>query len=195
MKRLMVILMSLVLVSGAAAQRRVPQRPVQQRRNPANIEKTVEQMEKQVLAFLQKHHPESVEELNALKSRSPRLYSRRLAKLDKELTQLEQIKAKDPEHYENLVKEKVLGFKSAGLARAYRQSRDESEKAAIKNDLAKLLDELFDYRQENRAREIAILEERVHKLKELQKARQDNKGEIVTKRLDQLLGNSEDLQW
>ena len=58
-----------------------------------------------------------------------------------------------------------------------------------------LLEKQFSLRQKRHQEEIAGLEAKVKKLKELLEKRQENRREIISKRLDQILSNAEGLGW
>jgi hypothetical protein len=76
------------------------------------------------------------------------------------------------------------------LAKAEGASRDK-----IKDQLTDTLGKQFDVRQKRHQAEILALEAQVKKLKELVQKRQDNRREIISKRLDQLAREAEGLGW
>jgi hypothetical protein len=65
----------------------------------------------------------------------------------------------------------------------------------IKDDLRELLEKQFELRQRRHEQEIEALEAQVKSLKELVRKRNDNRGLIVSKRLDQILRDAEGLGW
>jgi S-formylglutathione hydrolase FrmB len=72
---------------------------------------------------------------------------------------------------------------------------DGQEKEKIKASLTEALDKQFDLRQKRNEAEVAALESHVKKLKEIVQKRQENRRDIVSKRLAQLVGEAEGLGW
>ena len=68
-------------------------------------------------------------------------------------------------------------------------------KDKIKTRLTEMLGKQFDFRQKRHESEITALEAQVKKLKEIVQKRQENRKEIIGKRFDQLLRDSEGLGW
>ncbi|MBX3442185.1 MAG: hypothetical protein KF774_07240 [Planctomyces sp.] len=84
------------------------------------------------------------------------------------------------------------------LVREYKsqdENADEAAKAATKEELTTLLREQFDARQAQRQQELADLEARVQKLRELLNRRQEARDEIVNSRLTELLRSADGLGW
>ena len=75
------------------------------------------------------------------------------------------------------------------------EAKSDSDRSKIKEDLSQILEKQFDLRQKRHLDEIKSLEAKVKKLKELVDKRQENRREIVSKRLDQILSDAEGLGW
>jgi hypothetical protein len=153
------------------------------------------EQEREAIAYIREVYPDRLENLLAIKERRPLLYRRFLSRGYREMRHLEEMKEKDPERYDQRMEEKRLDEDARNLARQYRESDDESEKARLKDELKVLLDRIFDYRQRNRQFEIEKLERRLAELKETNQQRLDNKDEIVQRRLDQMLGRQREWEW
>jgi len=91
--------------------------------------------------------------------------------------------------------ESVLARRAEEMARKLGEAKSESERSQIKTELTDLLEKQFGLRQKRHQEEIAALEAKVKKLKELVEKRQENRREIIAKRLDQILSNAEGLGW
>ncbi len=91
--------------------------------------------------------------------------------------------------------EKLLARRTEELARKLGEAKSESDKSEIKTELAAGLEKQFDLRQKRHHDEIAELEAKVKQLKDLVEKRQENRREIVAKRLDQILRDAEGLGW
>jgi|SRR5579884_274454 len=68
-------------------------------------------------------------------------------------------------------------------------------KEKIRTKLTETLGKQFDARQKRHDAEIAALEAKIKKLKEMVQKRQDNRREIISRRLEQLVREAEGLGW
>ena len=88
-----------------------------------------------------------------------------------------------------------LAHESDQLARKLGEAKSDSDRAKLKDDLAQILEKQFDLRQKHHLDEIKALEEKIKKLKGLVDKRQENRREIVSNRLDQILRDAMGLGW
>ncbi len=91
--------------------------------------------------------------------------------------------------------EMELAGRAEELARKLGEASPETDKSKIKAQLKDVLEKQFDLRQKRHLDEIKALEAKVKKLKDLVEKRQENRGEIVAKRIDQILSDAEGLGW
>ena len=75
------------------------------------------------------------------------------------------------------------------------EAKSDSDKDKLKAKLSDLLEKQFDQRQKRHESEIEALEAQVKKLKDLVQKRQENRRDIISKRLDQILRDSQGLGW
>lgn len=68
-------------------------------------------------------------------------------------------------------------------------------KEKIRTKLTETLGKQFDARQKRHEAEIAALDAKIKKLKEMVQKRQDNRREIISRRLEQLVREAEGLGW
>ncbi|HZV03935.1 MAG TPA: hypothetical protein VE999_02495 [Gemmataceae bacterium] len=90
--------------------------------------------------------------------------------------------------------EAELAQKSHELVKQLAKAEGE-KKEKIKDQLTDTLGKQFDARQKRHQDEIAALEKQIKKLKELVEKRKENRREIISKRLDQLVREAEGLGW
>lgn len=83
---------------------------------------------------------------------------------------------------------------AAGLGFRYKYA-DDNEKPKIINDLKSKLNQLFDIKEKARSLEVEYLEKELAQLKESLKVRKSNKGEIINRRLNELIGKGDYLVW
>jgi hypothetical protein len=88
-----------------------------------------------------------------------------------------------------------LAHQAEELARKLGDAAPETDKSKIKSQLTEILDRQFDLRQKRHLDEIKALEAKIKKLKDLVEKRQENRREIVAKRIDQIMSDAEGLGW
>lgn len=84
-----------------------------------------------------------------------------------------------------------LDQKTRKIAAELRSTPDEKKEA----ELRKLVEDFFDKRHAAQVAEMKLLAEKLAKMQELLKKREQKKDEIVLRRIKQLLGESDDLDW
>jgi len=153
------------------------------------------EQEQGILERIKKENPEEVEELMLLKKERPIEFRKILIQRQHELERLEELKERDPERYEQNVKQHSLERRGRQLAEKYRDSKDEKVKANIKKELSATLSQLFDLREKDREEEIKHLTEKLDHLKSVLAERKKKKQEIVERRVKEMLGEIDVLIW
>lgn len=88
--------------------------------------------------------------------------------------------------------EDELVSETSELVQKLETAKSDNDREALKSKLSELIGKQFDVRQK-RTREIESLKAQVKKLKDLVQKRQDNRSEIISRRLDQLVRESQGL--
>jgi hypothetical protein len=154
-----------------------------------------EDQENEVIRYLEKTYPDRIRDVINFKKRRPNLYKQAISRGFREMRRLGEIQATDPARFERILKERSLEKECRDLARSYNQSGDSAEKQKLRSQLLERLEILFDLRQTNRSEETASLENKRAELKKQNEKRLVNKKQIVEKRLEQVLGDTRDLEW
>jgi hypothetical protein len=89
----------------------------------------------------------------------------------------------------------TLAQEAEQVARSIGTAKSDAEKDKLKSRLSEILEKQFDVRQRRHESEIAELEAQVRKLRELVQKRQENRREIIAKRLDMIVRDAEGLGW
>ncbi|MGI9174971.1 MAG: hypothetical protein ACR2GR_06600 [Rhodothermales bacterium] len=98
--------------------------------------------------------------------------------------------------YERLMKERELEAKSQMLAARIRAlTEDDPERKALTEELRQQLDEIFVLKEENRRRETEQLEKELKVLRDQLSKREEKREQIIERRLNELLGRPQDLEW
>jgi hypothetical protein len=88
-----------------------------------------------------------------------------------------------------------LSGQAEQLAHQLAAARSDSDREKIKGQLAELLGKQFDQRQKRHGDEIKKLEDQIKKLRDLVDKRQENRSEIISARLNQIVKESQGLGW
>jgi hypothetical protein len=99
----------------------------------------------------------------------------------------------DPSRQPMMAEEATLNHEVATLTKQLETADSDSRRDEIKTKLNVLLGKQFDARQKRHANEIETLEARVKKLKQIVSQRQENRTEIISRRLDQIIQDSKGL--
>jgi hypothetical protein len=88
-----------------------------------------------------------------------------------------------------------LTHETEQVVRQLGEAKSDSDKEKLRTKLNEILEKQFDQRQKRHEHEIEALEAQVKKLRELVQKRNDNRRDIVSKRLDQILRDAQGLGW
>ena len=98
------------------------------------------------------------------------------------------------ERYETEKQVRELELFTVTLGIRYGHAND-NEKPKIINDLKSQLNQLFDMKEKARSLEVELLSKELAQLKESLKVRKSNKGEIINRRLNKLIGKGDYFDW
>jgi hypothetical protein len=91
--------------------------------------------------------------------------------------------------------ESGLSRQAEVFARQLAEAKSDGDREKIKGQLAEVLEKQFDQRQKRHEEEIKQLEAQIKKLKDLVDKRQENRREIISARLNQIVKESQGLGW
>jgi len=98
------------------------------------------------------------------------------------------------EQYETQKQIQQLELFTVSLGFRYEYAND-SDKQKIISDLKSRLNQLFDMKEKARSLQVGMLEKELAQLKESLKVRKKNKNEIINRRLNELIGKGNYLDW
>ena len=101
----------------------------------------------------------------------------------------------EKERYETEKKVNELEVLTESLGIRYEHAKNDNDKQKIINELKSNLNQLFDAKEKSRSLEVEVLEKELAQLKESLKVRQQNKNEIINRRLNELIGKGDYLDW
>ena len=100
----------------------------------------------------------------------------------------------DPNMYEIVKKDNELECRTMELTMQHRRL-PEKQREEVRKELAKVVAEHFDVRQQRRELELKRLEEQIESLRKSLKKRADARVDIVRKRISELIGDKSDLEF
>jgi hypothetical protein len=112
-------------------------------------------------------------------------------KANQDLMKLGALAGRDHAHF----KQMHLQSQAQELAQKYIKAEKEEEKNGIRRQLTKVLTEQFDLHMQQQQKELEELEKQISSLRELLKKRQESKGAIVQRRIEQLAEDAKGLGW
>jgi len=101
----------------------------------------------------------------------------------------------DSEQLERSKQTMMLEARCMELSSLYKESKESDKQLKIEAELGTTIDQLFDLREAQREKDISRLESDLAQMKSKLEERRANKAQIVKRRLDQLLGKKDDLEW
>lgn len=101
-------------------------------------------------------------------------------------------KEKERMENERKIEEMEVQTEALGIRYEYASS---NEKQKIVSDLKAVLNQLFDIKEKARSMEVEMLEKELKQLKESLKVRKQSKDEIINRRLNELIGKGDYLDW
>lgn len=158
-------------------------------------EQVSEEQIKQFEAWLKTEDPDRYKEIQEIKGINPQVYKRIVFEGVNHWRHLMMIKSRDPEAYALMKKEMDYNKKLHSLMKQYKESKDENQKKQLKSQISEVVNQLFDVRTQNRSKEISHLEEQVNQLKKMMEKRKANKKLIVERKIQELTGEMDGLQW
>src|SRR5579875_1927546 len=100
-----------------------------------------------------------------------------------------------PQLFTFKVEEHNLSQQAERLARQLAEAKSDGDREKIKGQLSEVLEKQFDQRQKRHEEEIQALEAQIKKLREMVEKRRENRRDIISRRLDQILKESQGLGW
>jgi hypothetical protein len=100
----------------------------------------------------------------------------------------------EKEMYENERERDEIDLHTEALGIQYQHSNP-NDKQAIRNKIRSKLELLFDLKEKQRGMEVQLLERQLKELKESLQVRKNNKSDIINRRLNELIGMDDYLEW
>jgi hypothetical protein len=140
-----------------------------------------------IMAFVGENLPWMKSELEKMRDSDPVRFRQECRHLRFDITQLERLKAADPDAFKGAIEERRLRYEARELAVKVRAATDPKDRDALTAQLRKLVDNLFEIETATRNAQIRQIESRLENLRKELKERETQRPEIVSKRVDDML--------
>lgn len=187
-------------LNGQEKRREQPKELLQNLQAPLQTIKDLEKelgpdWENRILEDVKNEYPAELDNLQRWKSKNPQKYQQKLIKLRQEIRRELRLKVEDPQRYRSARQQHELDHLCDNLAQQYLETKDKQRQIEIKNELRNKLSELFILREMEKEARIAELEREIKQLKEMGTLRRQKQQEIIEQRLNELLGEGDELEW
>jgi hypothetical protein len=88
-----------------------------------------------------------------------------------------------------------LSMESDALVRQLGEAKSEADKEKLKTQIAEVLEKQFDLKRRRHEAEVEALEAQIKKLKDMVRLRNENRRQIISVRLEQILRDAQGLGW
>jgi len=150
--------------------------------------------QERVRELLREHFAHNQERLERIAEEEPEEAVRMMAGFVQEANELAELQQNDPEAFQRAMRERYLERDCEVMAETCRQTEGE-EQQKLKAQLRTTLAQLFEIRQARLKQEVAELERETARMKERLAKREQHQQEIIDKRLRELLGEEDYLEW
>jgi hypothetical protein len=156
-----------------------------------------------VAAFYKKNAPEVLEVLGKLKAEDPEEAEELYHGMVERYFELTELAEEEPQAARQRLQYERAEFKTWQLGQeirtlnrqARRSPEAKAQVAAKEKELKALLTKLFDFKLKHEKEQLAEMEEEIEEFKGLLERREKNRDKIILRRLSELSGNEEDLEW
>ena len=151
--------------------------------------------EAMIIEFFRREGPDVLEVIGDLKDRHPMMHELMMSRLQRK--GLDHLRRQLPDSlaFEQELRMIKLKIRSHALGADYRSTDDAEARKRIKAELAQVLNELFDVREQKKRDEVKHLTKRMDELRRVMESRKRNKATIVERRLQELTGARDDTRW
>ena len=154
-----------------------------------------EEEERGALEFVRQFSEERARDLERQKTVFPQRYNMAIRRILWMQSRMREVAPSDSVAWQRMRRTFALEAEVEGLAARYRESTDRDEQQQTRERLLEKLRVLFDLREAEKRAEIRRMERRLEHLRLVVEQRARNRGTIVERRAERLLGERDALEW
>ncbi|GEM_PF-1659282 len=150
----------------------------------------------ETLAFLEVRLPETYADLQQLRRNEPAVFEMEVRNLAHMVRHYGELERNNPELAEGMLRAHRLDHQCRQMAEKIRWASEAEEKARLKEQLRRTLDEIFELRMAERELEVQHLERELNHIRSLLDTRRQAKDQIIDRRMRDLTFESDEaLGW
>ena len=148
----------------------------------------------EVKEFMQRYFPHRLKEVQQLRRHEPEEAAEFFRDTLNETLELLELREEEAEEFERAIKELEVERKTEEMAQTFERATPEERKKLLA-ELKDMLDQAFEMRQKAMKTEVEHLEREMRRLKTMVEKREQNKALIIDRRIQQLTGEMDYLEW
>jgi hypothetical protein len=148
----------------------------------------------EVMAYLRTHFPQKIRYFTVLSMRDVDPAVEYLTEVVRDCTELLRTQVSDPKRHEKLLRYQKLESQAYQQGEQLRRAKGDS-RSQLQAELAQTLDAGFMIKQDLMRQELADMEAELRMLRNLIQKREDNRKSLVNRRIAQITGDSDLLEW
>ncbi|MBI4616264.1 MAG: hypothetical protein HY720_21805 [Planctomycetes bacterium] len=158
-----------------------------------------------VLRHAREEGPEHFEKLSRLREENPDEFFRVVRKIAEELERRHREEkdgephgerpGDDPEAREHMKRQEELERRAKEIAEAFRRADGAEQREELRGKLRETLGAIFEMREQMRRRELERLQHEIEEMRQALERRRENREAIIEKRLREMTGEGDDLDW
>ena len=150
----------------------------------------------EVMQFVDEFLPELVEGLRELRREAADAFDNEVKELTRFMRELREIREHSPEVAEAMIRSHRLEAEAERLVQRIAEEESKDEIRDLTESLEQTLGEVFDLRLSEPEFHIGRMEKEIEALRDLIKTRKQNRAVIIKRRMDDMLGETdESMQW
>jgi hypothetical protein len=149
----------------------------------------------EIVAFAREHAPEALERLKRAKREGEESYHETLERYGDFLEEYHHLREEHPEAADRFLEAARLELRSELLAERFHDQEDEEDRRETRRELQEVLERAFHLRLEQLDREVESLEAELDHMSRMLKKRREARDRIIERRINDLLGVNEYLEW
>jgi hypothetical protein len=151
--------------------------------------------EKEIEDILKAEFPDVLEAYKGLKDKRAPEAGRQRAEIEQFAGRMWMLRETNPDEFKREKESRGLEFRSMDLSRRIREAGKGPEKEKLVKELTGIVGQDFELREKQRAEEAARIEQELKKIRSLLEERKKNRDLIIERRVKQLMGEEDTLNW
>jgi len=147
-----------------------------------------------IMEFIRDHFPREMRQFRELSAKRFSEAAELMSDVIRESLELLETRERNPEVYAKRVRQRELEIRTAALVEAIREAEDRDREKRLE-ELRGILEEAFEIKQELMKIDVAHMEKEISELKKMVARREANRKAIINRRVSEITGEMDYLEW